>query len=559
MSMQVNPNAGSVNWESLLQQVGNLTKSSAPGEKPVLTFTSTAADGSQCEIKVSMPDDLDLPATVDQAAIDSLCAKLAADPKLGVTDKQIEELHDALTAVLKSTSIPDSINALATSKNVMFDLYKLMALLVEVAQKQRDAARDLRTATSQQIQTSIQNQADKQRNAAMWSIAGSIICCAIQAGAMAFSLYKQASAFKTQLASLETSGVGSARENLTMLQAGESAQGAQQQLASARAHIDDAAAQRIQNSFDNAAISKGQMQAREIHMGEAATKLQRIQNVNAPLQEADIPQGAHGDALRTANTRMNEFQEMQQLRNGPQPLNEQPAARLATLEAKFQNVTEQQLTNDLNTARQNVVTDLQQTVQNDQTQATALKAQANSRLDSALKTYEDAYKTAVRQRAEVAPNATKAEIKALDQRLETTGNELKYARAYAINERLDVTTAAERQRLSVNAESRLTEAQALMKGDTSYIKAGQIIQRYEGINSLINAGGICMQNIVQSINTIKQADASEEGAVQERKKEELEQVKDLFAQAGDLVQAVVQLMQAISSAETQSMRDAIQV
>ncbi len=559
MSIQVNPNAGSINWESLLQQVGNLTKTSAPGEKPVLTFTSTAADGTPCEIKVSIPDDLDLPATVDQAAIDSLCAKLAADPKLGVTNQQIQELHAVLTAVLNATSVPGAINALATSKSVMFDLYKLMALLVEVAQKQRDAARDLRTATSQQVQTSIQNQADKQRNAAMWSIAGSIICCAIQAGAMAFSLYKQASAFKTQMASLETSGVGTARENLTMLQAGESAQGAQQQRASARAHVDDATAQRIQNSFDNASIPKGQMQAREIHMGEAAARLQRIQNVNAPLQEADIPQGAHGDALRTANTRMNEFQEMQQIRNGPQPLNEGPAARLATLEAKFQNVTEQQLTDDLNTARQNVVTDLQQTVQNDQTQANALKAQANNRLDSTLKTYEDAYNTAVRQRANVAPNASKAEIQTLDKNLENAAKDLKFARAYVANERIDVTTAAERQRLTVNAEGRLTEAQALMRGDTSYIKAGQLIQRYEGINSLINAGGICMQNIVQSINTIKQAEATEEGAVQERKKEELEQVKDLFVQAGDLVQAVVQLMQAVSSAETQSMRDAIQV
>jgi len=559
MSIQVNGNTSGVNWESLLQQVGNLTKTTEAGDKPVLTFSTTAADGTPCEIKIAIPDDLDLPATVDQAAIDSLCAKLAADPNLGVDAKQIEELRDALTATLQAVNAPQTSSALATSKSVMFDLYKLMALLVEVAQKQRDAARDLRSAESERIQTSIQNQANIQRDAATWSIVGAITCCAIQGVAMGISLYKQASAFKTQMASLETSGVGTARENLTMLQAGESAQGAQQQLASARAHVDDATAQRIQNSFDNAAISKGQMQAREIHMGEAATKLQRIQNVNAPLQEADIPQGAHGDALRTANTRMNEFQEMQQLRNGPQPLNEQPAARLATLEAKFQNVTEQQLTDELNTARQNVVADLQQTVQNDQTQANALKAQANNRLDSTLKTYEDAYKTAVRQRAEVAPNATKAEIKALDQRLETAGNELKYARAYAINERLDVTTAAERQRLSVNAEGRLTEAQALMRGDTSYIKAGQLIQRYEGINSLINAGGVCMQNIVQSINTIKQAEATEEGAVQERKKEELEQVKDLFAQAGDLVQAVVQLMQAISSAETQSMRDAIQV
>jgi hypothetical protein len=250
---------------------------------------------------------------------------------------------------------------------------------------------------------------------------------------------------------------------------------------------------------------------------------------------------------------------MQQIRNGPQPLDEGPANRLAELENKFQGVTEEQLTNELNTARQNVATQLQQTVQTDQTELSAAKNQANAKLDSALKSYEESYKNAVRARAGVGPNATKAEIKALDQRLETAGKELKYARAYAINERTSTTSAAERQRLTVNAETRVGEAQALMRGDTSYIKAGQIIQRWEGYNSLINAAGVCMQNIVQSSNTIMQSKALEQGAVQEQKKEELEQMKDLYNQAGDLVHAVVQLMQAVTSAETQSMRDAIQV
>lgn len=559
MSIQVNGNVSSINWESLLQQVGNLTKTSEAGEKPVLTFSATAADGTPCEIKISIPDDLDLPSTVDQAAIDSLCAKLAADPLLGVDAKQIEELHDALTAALQAVGAPQTASALSTSKTVMFDLYKLMALLVEVAQKQRDAARDLRSAESQQVQTSILNQAKQQRSAASWSIVGAIACCAIQGVAMGISLYKQASAFKTQLASVETSGVGAARQNLTMLQAGETAQGAQQQLASARTTVDDATAQRIQNSFDNAAVAKGQMQAREIILRDDTAKLQRLQNVNAPLQEGDIPQGEQGNALRTANTRLNEFHEMQQIRNGPQPLDEAPANRLATLENKFQGVTEEQLTTELNTARQNVAADLQQTIQTDQAELSAAKTQANAKLDTALKTYEDSYKNAVRARAEVGPNANKAEIAALDERLETAGKELKYARAYAINERTSVTTAAERQRLSVNAETRVADAQALMRGDTSYIKAGQIIQRYEGINGLINAAGTCMQNIVQNANAIMQSEATKESAVQEQKKEELEQMKDLYNQAGDLVQAVVQLMQAVSSAETQSMRDAIQV
>ena len=559
MSIQVNGNAANVNWESLLQQVGDLAKTSAAGDKPVLTFTATAADGTPREIKVNIPDDLELPSTVDQAAIDSLCAKLAADPLPGVDAKQIEELHAALTSALQSSAVQSSIGGLATSKNVMFDLYKLMALLVEVAQKQRDASRELRAAESQQVQTSILNQAQAQRDAAVTSMIASVLCCAVQAGAMTFSLYKQASAFKTQMASNETSGVGSARQNLSMLQAGESAQGAQQQLNSARTAIDDASAQRIQDSFDPASAAKSQMQAREIVLRDDTAKLQRLQNVNQPLQEGDIPQGEQGNALRTANTRLAEFREMQQLRNGPQPLDEAPANRLASLENKFQGVTEEQLSNELNTARQDVAVQLQQTVQNDQTALENAKTQANARLDSTLGTYEDAYKSAVRARAEVGPNASKADIAELDRRLETASADLKYARAYAINERAQVTTSAERQRLTLNAESRLGEAQALMRGDTSYIKAGQIIQRYEGINSIINAAGVCMQNIVQSTNAILQSEATKQGAIQEQKKEELEQMKDLYNQAGDLVRSVVQLMQAVISAETQSMRDAIQV
>ena len=556
MSIQVNGNASGINWESLLQQVGNLTKTTAPGEKPALTFTSTAADGTQHEIKVAIPDDLDLPATVDQAAIDSLCAKLAANPQLGVTDEQIEELRDALTAALQAVNAPQTASALATSKSVMFDLYKLMALLVEVAQKQRDAARDLRAAESEQIQTSIQNQADIQRNAAKWGIAGAIICCAIQGVAMGISLYKQASAFKTQLASLETSGVGSARQNLTMLQAGEAADGARQQLNHIRGTVGTNTANRVTASFSQAELARANAQLKEVNLHQDTAQLRRLQNVNEQLQPADMPQGS---ALETANTRLTEFREMQQIRNGPQPLTEEQANRLATLENKFRNVTEQQLVDEFNTARQNAATELQQTFEAKEEAIKANRLDANNKLNSTLKTYEDAYNTAVRERANVAPNASKAQIKALDTKLENAANDLKFARAYVANERIDVTTAAERQRLTVNAETRLTEAQALMKGDTSYIKAGQIIQRYEGINSLINAGGVCMQNIVQNITAIQQADATEEGALQEKKKEELEQVKDLFNQAGDLLQAIVQLLHAIGSAETQSMRDAIQV
>ena len=610
MSLQVqNGTAPSINWESLLQQVGNLSKPEAAGEKPVLTISLTEADGTQRTVQINIPDDLDLPSTVDQAAIDSLCAKLAADPDLGIDAKQIEEFRAALTSVLQADGVPENIQTATSSKSLLFDLYKLLALLVEVAQKQRDASRDLRAAEAQQIQTSIVNQANIQRSAARNSMIASAACCIVQGVAMGYSMYKQASAFRTQLASLETSGVGSARQDLAMLKAGESANGAVQQLNDTRASVGAPTANRVATSFERAEIARATAQLKEVQLNNDTAKLQRLQNVNAPLQEGDIPNhpdletataranqfqemkqlqtvenpneqqtnrltelqnqfrgvteqqvnsDLHAAQLDSANTRLNEFREIGQLQNN-QPLTQEQTARLATLQEKYANVTEQQLTDALNEARQPVAADLQATFAEKQTALTAARADANSKLNSTLKTYQDAYDNAVRQRANVNPKASKAEIKTLDANLQKAEADLRFARAYVANERVGITTTAERQNLTAKAEVRLAEAQNMMRGDTSYIKAGQLIQRQEGINLLINSVGQCVQSMIQNYNSMRQADATEVGAAQTQMQEDLEQMKDLFSQSGDLVQSVLQLMNAINAAESQSMRDAIQV
>ena len=555
MTIPVNGNFSPVSWESLLQQVGEFSKASEIGDKPVLTFTTTEADGTQRTVSINIPDDLDLPSTVDQGAIDSLCAKLAADPDLGVTPEQIDQLREALTAALLDAGVSETIDGLSTSKSVMFDLYKLMALLVEVAQKQRDAAREMRSAESQQIQTSILNQADQQRSAARTSMIASAICCAIQVGAMAFMTVKQATAFKTQMASMETTGVGSARQNLSMLKAGETAQGAQKQLAATRTAVGEQTANRVTTSFDEASVAKTNVQAREIVLRDDTAKLQRIQDTNQPLQEADIPQDS---SLARAQTRVNQFREMQQLEAKQNPTPEE-TTRLNELHNQFEGVTEEQVNTELTQARTETAAELRNTVEADRTALEEARTTANSKLDSTLKTYEDAYDTAVRERAEVGPNATKEDIARLDSNLEQATADLKFARAHVANERIGITTADERQALTVQGETRLNEAQNRLRGDTTYLKAGNTIQRAESINGIINVVGNCVQSIIQNANAMQQAEVTKEGAVQEQQKEELEQMKDLFNQAGDLVQAVIQLMQAIGSAETQSMRDAIQV
>ena len=89
MSIQVNNNSGILpaDWLSLLEKAG-ITATQGTGDKPALTFT-TVVDGTERKITVNVPDDLEIPETVDQAAIEALCAKLAADPDLAIDPKAI--------------------------------------------------------------------------------------------------------------------------------------------------------------------------------------------------------------------------------------------------------------------------------------------------------------------------------------------------------------------------------------------------------------------------------------------------------------------------------------
>ena len=67
-----------------------------------------------------------------------------------------------------------------------------------------------------------------------------------------------------------------------------------------------------------------------------------------------------------------------------------------------------------------------------------------------------------------------------------------------------------------------------------------------------------LQGMTQNITGMINAEATKKGAEQEQQKDQLDQVKDLFQQAQSLIDSVVQLMQAVAAAESQSMRDAIQ-
>lgn len=430
------------------------------GTTDAVRLTAAASTAAHvASIRSAIPDDLERPAEVDTTAINSLCAKLASDDGLKLTDAEQQKIvQDVSKQVTAATA---DVDASTGSTQVMFDLYKLMVLLVEVAQEQRDAARELRSAASAQVQNAVLAQAEQQRSAALTGMIAGAICCAIQVGFSAGSLVKTAKAFNTQLSTMGESGVTSARQNLSTLENAGTPEAAQKQLAKVEHEVGADIAREVKQGFGD--------------VGEV-----ELQNRNdAALTEAQIEQ--------------------------------------------------------INTAR----TELRAAIKTD------------------LQGFEDAVVDAKNRLANAAPGTDLADLK---KNVTVAEKKLTYARAYAANElaKDGVTLPAEHMQDIKDATARVTAAQELLAQDPAYMKANYAFQRGEAYNGLTSTIGACVQNVIQNATQLQQAKATEKGAVQQQAQENLDQMKDFFAAAGDLMNQVIQLMNAVGSAEAQSMRDAIQ-
>ena len=597
MSIQATTNNPSIDWSTLLGKLDAATKAAgAQGASGVtagqnVTITATV-DGAQHAVTFPVPDDLPLPATVDQAAIDSLCAKLAGDTSLGLTEADIKAVHKALSGAL--AAIAPSITQ--GSKNVMFDLYKLMALLVEVGQKQRDATREIRSAQSQLVQKSIQDQADNQRLAAFTGMILGAITCGIQVAVSIVMLKSQTKDFNKQIKTLETSGVASAKENLSMLKAADGPAKADAQLQKVTAAIGNKPSNQMGRTiaddvgefgFGATDQAKAKLQLEHAKADQLRTRLTNLASKSADgtLRSGDVPAGPLRDALlkqeafeaklaecglskQDADAYIELSQkDAQGLLDGP-PVDVQGRAKLMSLISEHPNIAEMGLGNqtsaqikaEIATATDAMKAELQNQIQ---TQSEAIDA-ARKNIRTAVKTdlqrYEDEYDAALRDVNSIDDKTTKAEVEQLHSKLQIAADKLKYARAYAYKELAQpgVTTPAERAADIRVAGLAVDSAEHGRTTDVEYLKATRSLQKGEAKLSIVNALGNAGQNLVQNLSSFLQAKSKDLEAEATRVQDELDQTKELFNQAQQLVDAVVQLMQAVTSAETQSMRDAIQ-
>ena len=599
MSIQVNSNSVDAMkmWETILSSVGNVQKTTTPEGKDSLTVT--IGEGAAARTVTMVPDDLELPATADSAALDSLVAKLAG-LGLAMTPEEVAAFKEAATQVYAAATKALADVKAKSKGNTMYDLYALMKLMVEVAQKQRDAQREMRNAENQLVQKAIQNQADQQRDAAWLGLVVGVTCGLISAGISLGMMIGQSSAASKQSDLANNAGLDASSTKVDMLKMADSQIHADQQLATIQNKVGGETSNRVLNEF-NAKVNGGEAGNLHVKFQEASSKLDQAKaTLGAKEIQLEAVKAVHAEKLGAQNTAQQQYDTkaaevgladkqaaFDQAAGAKQRyISEEMSAGRAPDQAKLTELDNNtaQAKAALDEANQTLqpfetrlanakieVADAQGNVANAQNDVTLAKsavdtattdlAKAKSDYVETLKSVGDEYAEKYQVALDRQKNPPEGVDKAtLDADVKNARNEMLMARALeakALSEP-GLLSPAEHKQLVGGARVENDMALNRLNQSEDYRQVGLRIQYLMGMNGIVQAIGGTLQSMSQNLSALEQAEATRQGAEQQRENEMLDQTKDLFAQDQKVIDAVVQLMQAVLQAETTSIRDAIQ-
>lgn len=598
---------GQVSWSSFLNAVEDASKAGKLGNVKLekgsegVTFSVSEGDGARA-VTLSFPE-LEAPGTVDAAAIDSLVAKLSAGDVLNLSAeaqaKLVEDLKAMLSGLLSAAASEGVSTSGSSSSSVFFNLYQLMVLLSQVAQELRDSTRDIREAESQALQASIQSQADQQRSAALFGMIGGAIVCAVQVVATGVGLAKQASAFKSQLSAQHQSGVSRAHADLQMAELQASPSDAARNYQTKVNQMGPQKANEVLSTFEGSqrageAYANSQAKVAYLKKGqEAATARQDLADAKTALETTTKQLSTEHSKLVAANEQLpkaqNELVYLQDKKAAVEAeIQQNPRAATAEKQTQLQSLNEkidakqaeiQQLQQDKADAtakidqlqpqkaeQQAAVDQAQGRVTQAEQELEAMRQQngdvasGEQDLTKAEKQMEDdrkAYVAALKSEASQARSAYEdalannaPDAKALQQRAEL-------AEAYAAKELSGVLTGGEKSTAITDANNAYKQADALLTHSEKFQTAQYNSDRARAFNDLVGVLGNLGNTLIRGAADMMNAEATAMGADQKEAEEALEEIKDLFQGAGDLANAVLQLMQGVQQSENDSMQEAI--
>ena len=587
MSIQVNPNTStkSIDWEKILSSLGDVQKTTGEDGKESFTITMNT-NGETRTTSISIPDDLDIPEEVTPESLGALVSKLGSCG-LNLSDEQVSKMKDEITKLFTETAKSmNEVSASASNKRAssMYDIYALMALMIDVAQTQRNATREMRTAENLAVQKSIQDQADLQHMAASIGMWVGIATGALSAGVSAGMMVAQGVSASQQNKIVSQSGAEAAKMHASMIQNVDSKSNAQTQLQTTMNKVGDSVATEVCGKFENA-ISKSSSGDLRGNLGEAmankATAETKLDTAKTELATAE-------DTLTAKEATRNQLQEQYDAMGGDDALNASVNKQkyiveqmnrgeptdpqtLANYDAQISRKSElTAMKTQLDTANQEVTTasadvhTKQGNVRIAQEEVkTADTALANARADyqktvsGVAEGYRQEYQTAVDRLSNPPEGSTKAELEA-NVKTAKANMEMSFAAEADMLAGDGVMTAAQRQDLVAAARVNVDATMDSVYRRTDVKALDRRMTTLQGIANINQGVGSVLQSMTQNMSSMVSADATRQGSETTKQEEMLDQTKDLFSQEQNVIDQVISLCQAVIQAESQSMRDAIQ-
>ena len=209
MTEKINGNGGAIDWKALIDNIQN--SPDATNVQSSQTRPNLVMSESDREILVNLltTPEINAPEGTDEntaAKLESLLNKLQDGKTFGFTDEQTKVFYDTVSALQQKLAAgAQQVNAKSSAPSgstskVLFDIYNMLALLIECAQDMKNAQREQRQAENSAQITAIQNQADAQRTAALTGLIAGSICCAIQVVATGVAAAKTISNTRAEVA-----------------------------------------------------------------------------------------------------------------------------------------------------------------------------------------------------------------------------------------------------------------------------------------------------------------------------------------------------------------------
>ncbi len=554
MSVTFNPNA---NWNSLVSEAMQGTPLAGVGDAKAVQ----GADGN-LTISVTGANGLSQTVTIAPPALDEATGTLTEE---GLADlrAKLDGAFDALkAAVARATTLAASDTAPATdSQKMLFDIYALMQLMLEIAQKERESARTQRQADLSREVADIKCQAEQQRTAARNGLIMSCVFSAASICAQAGTFFASSAAQASAAKMTKASGVDQAQQNLSLLSAKNGAEtGAN--LAKAGKAMTPNQLQAAEANFAKSKAARatldGAVQQREAHIetsgrcraataeldGKIAGKTAEVERLSAEVEtlETDIAQSGEARAAAGSGGESALDAELAEkktaLTKAQGELDGLKAQREGALEAEGAADAELKALNEkVKTANDAYVDALDL----DQSQ---LEAKLGAKRLELTQLERD-------------PVANKAEIKAAKAEIADLEQQRTWGRAYVTDQKMKGGYTESLAADIESAEQSFGRATKMLEHDAAYKAAEAKAHGWQTAGELLRQTGQLLDSVTQGVTGMQQAAATEYEAAAKTAEDARAESDDLASSAQQLVQSVLDLLQAILAAENQSINQIV--